>query len=514
MRLDQANTSRVGAGGQGMTPPLGIKTSLVALATAAVAAGLDVLAVPPDWLLAVEDSDRMLENLEANRGRLGIGPVALVSCKFKRAQLAGGTWSTLHRLKVREPDVTDVRQVDLRGHLVPPGHDAPAIPASRAGSEAWQGYLPDLRLQVEPEPADVALAALPELTRPERAAPILEAALRSRGGAFSEIRLGSCRPEVMRYREGRRCTIRYELDYASGPRNESWPEAVIAKIYEGDEARHTYTAMTALWESPLGRTTTVTIAEPLALVPGHNLMLQRVVPGDRTLKSAINESFAEGAAAGAAAMRDVMRRTGRGLAELHTCGVTYGPQVPWASQMTAVRDAADQLVAAMPHLEEAVRPLLTGLDSVAGDGSGVPLVPTHRSFRAAQVMLDGRNLSFLDFDGFCQAEPGLDLALFRATLCELALRAITPDDTVPPTVGELEDSMLHLDDLCATFLEGYEEVAPLNRERLAVWDAATGVKDVLDCWRKVKFEYLDRRIWTMRRLLGLGAGEPTSTLPG
>jgi hypothetical protein len=51
--------------------------------------------------------------------------------------------------------------------------------------------------------------------------------------------------------------------------------------------------------------------------------------------------------------------------------------------------------------------------------------------------------------------------------------------------------MQQLDDLCATFLEGYEEVAPVNRARLAAWDAVTGAKDVVDCWRKVKLEHLN-----------------------
>ena len=60
-----------------------------------------------------------------------------------------------------------------------------------------------------------------------------------------------------------------------------------------------------------------------------------------------------------------------------------------------------------------------------------------------------------------------------------------------------------LDSLCASFLAGYEEVAPVDRERLALWDAVTSAKDIVDCWRKVKFEHLDRRMEFLRQRLRL-----------
>jgi Ser/Thr protein kinase RdoA (MazF antagonist) len=61
-----------------------------------------------------------------------------------------------------------------------------------------------------------------------------------------------------------------------------------------------------------------------------------------------------------------------------------------------------------------------------------------------------------------------------------------------------------LDQLCARFLAGYEEIRPVDPARLAVWDALLGTKDILDCWRKVKFEHLDRRMCFLRRRLDLG----------
>ena len=75
-----------------------------------------------------------------------------------------------------------------------------------------------------------------------------------------------------------------------------------------------------------------------------------------------------------------------------------------------------------------MEPLVTRLEALRNVLPAGPLVPTHRSFRPAQILVHDDDIAFIDFDGTCQAEPGLDLALFRATLCDLSLRALEVDD--------------------------------------------------------------------------------------
>ena len=42
----------------------------------------------------------------------------------------------------------------------------------------------------------------------------------------------------------------------------------------------------------------------------------------------------------------------------------------------------------------------------------------------------------------------------------------------------------------------------MDRERVALWDALTSAQDIVDCWRKVTFEHLDRRMELLRQWLG------------
>jgi Ser/Thr protein kinase RdoA (MazF antagonist) len=276
----------------------------------------------------------------------------------------------------------------------------------------------------------------------------------------------------------------------------------VAKVYEGDEGRHSYAAMTALWGSPLRFSSTVRIAEPLAFLPELNVVLQELVPGNISLKDHLKQAFAAGVAPGVAALTELVRKSGRGLAELHTCGAAAGPDVTADDQIAALRTAVTQLDTALADSSAAIEPLIQGLERVAVEIPAAPLVPTHRSFRPAQILLDGEDIALLDFDGYCRAEPGLDLSLFRTTLVDLCLRALEADDEAPSAEVQRE-RQAQLDSLCASFLAGYEEVAAVDRERLALWDAMTSAKDIVDCWRKVKFEHLDRRMEFLRQRLRL-----------
>ena len=254
----------------------------------------------------------------------------------------------------------------------------------------------------------------------------------------------------------------------------------------------------------------MTIAEPLAIFPDINVVVQRVVPGELSLKEHIKTVFAGGVSAGVDALSGPVRKAGRGLAELHASKAPGGPFVTWTTQIDALCHATDELVAVVPELAGAMQPLVASLETFALDVPAGPLVATHRSFRPAQILLDDDDIAFIDFDGFCQAEAGLDLALFRTTLCDLALRALTKDDSQPLDAGERRECQVELNELCATFLAGYEEVGRISRPRLALWDVLTSAKDIVDCWRKVKFEHLERRMEFLHLRLETA---PVTTLP-
>ena len=75
------------------------------------------------------------------------------------------------------------------------------------------------------------------------------------------------------------------------------------------------------------------------------------------------------------------------------------------------------------------------------------------------------------------------------------------------------EQLAQLDGLCAIFLAGYQEVGQIVPTRLALWDALTSAKDIVDCWRKIKFEHLERRMRFLHHKLGEGVAPSAAQGP-
>jgi hypothetical protein len=116
--------------------------------------------------------------------------------------------------------------------------------------------------------------------------------------------------------------------------------------------------------------------------------------------------------------------------------------------------------------------------------TGAPQLP------ARPVLLAGDSLGFIDFDGFCQAEPALDVALFRTSVRQLGS-------------GPAHDEIL--DQLAAEFLDEYSKQVPVSRVRVALWEALDLLTRVLHCWTKVKPERASEAMSALERHL---ASEP------
>ncbi|CAA9416642.1 MAG: hypothetical protein AVDCRST_MAG75-3151 [uncultured Propionibacteriaceae bacterium] len=84
------------------------------------------------------------------------------------------------------------------------------------------------------------------------------------GAGYSDAVVASCRPNVVRYKPGSRCTVVVRVNYDSANGNRPGPDPVVIKTHQGDKGQTAWAAMTALWHSPLAQQGIVTLAEPLS----------------------------------------------------------------------------------------------------------------------------------------------------------------------------------------------------------------------------------------------------------
>jgi Ser/Thr protein kinase RdoA (MazF antagonist) len=135
------------------------------------------------------------------------------------------------------------------------------------------------------------------------------------------------------------------------------------------------------------------------------------------------------------------------------------------------------------------------------------------------VLLHRGRVGFIDFDGFCRAEPAMDLALFCATVKEVGLSGGLSDDDdedEAPEGGALPDRaaclarLAQLEALCEAFLAAYEAHRPVSRARVALWEALDVLTKVLHGWTRVRPARLYHNMLLLERhLVGLWHGLPS-----
>lgn len=466
--------------------------------SASVGGALSAFATLPGWLTAISDPEAVRTALRRHVPELASGELELRDCQVERVRFKPGSRTALYRLTLAGPGPGQERVVELLGEIL--GQDAPEPRPGPNGAafadEDWRCYLPELRLDLGLQPSEATLPAVSVLTDPEEARGLLEQAIRSGSPAYANLRIQAARPRVVRAKASR-CTVVYELDFAHEAGDAGSPTPVVAKTYRGSKGENAYAGMQALWSSKLGTSAAVAVAEPLAFVPELNVLVQGPVFGEATLKGLIRSAFAAGTPEALGELSAYVDMTAVGLGELHTSGVTYGGTVTWADMVADVEETLGRVVSIAPELAAAAAPLLARLsERAAEEDPPDPHVPTHGSFRPNQVLLNDGEIGFIDFDRFGQAEPGLDVASFLA-----AMKDAGRLESEPPSAADDRRARLdRLDELSESFLARYAALAPVSRERVALWEALALFTAVLDCWTKME-KGLDARLELLRHHL-------------
>src|SRR5919199_3973018 len=481
-------------------------------APGAVSAGLQQFGALPAWLEAAAQPERVQSALARSIPACAAGELTLEACEIKRLRFRGKTrcWTGSYLLTVAGPQPGQRRVVVLRGTIVPPGMEEPAAAGATPafGEQGWRTYLPELRLHVQVEPEETELTMLPALTNPEDARAFLEQSIRGGPGAYSEIRIAAATPRVMRYKPNDRCTILYHLAYPADLSAERhWPDRVVAKVYKDDKGQNAYAAMRALWHSPLATSEKVSLAEPLAYLPALKVLVQGPVREEQTLSNLLREALRSGTPEAIATLREYLRKTAVGLAALHHSGVRWGTARAWADKLAKVREELEQLARVVPHLADAAdilaAPLLRRLEVLARAHPADAPVPVHGSFRPAQVLLSEGRIGFIDFDAFCQAEPAMDLALFRSSLKDEGMRVLYGEgNSMEGTVldpATCEARLAQLDELGEVFLAHYEPHGPVSRQRVALWEACELFTLVVRSWARVQPVRLTHMLMLLER---------------
>jgi aminoglycoside phosphotransferase (APT) family kinase protein len=174
--------------------------------------------------------------------------------------------------------------------------------------------------------------------------------------------------------------------------------------------------------------------------------------------------------------------------------------------MAEVETQVRQLSEVFPNLSSGASPFLERISQLEAAAPPDPFVPSHGTFRPVQVLLHKGELSFIDFDSFCQSEPARDLGMFLASLMTLGLTLSSLDEDKPsdqtiasPANWEARYEQVAL--ICERFLNAYQQFHTVSRQRVALWQALNLFYYVLSGWMKVKADEISFLVKLLDRFL-------------
>jgi hypothetical protein len=274
--------------------------------------------------------------------------------------------------------------------------------------------LPTLRAALNPASAEAALV--------ERVSVLI-------GGRTTLRSIG-----VKAYKPGRRCLIEYQLDIQrAGGTVETI--SLLGKIRANRFGNSGYRQLRAVWDAGFGDDSRdgISVPEPIGTVPALRMWLQRKVAG----------TVATDVLCGSDGVA-VAERIADGIHKLHTAGVSADRRHTMADELRILVRCLGDVTTVHPELAPRIRRLIDTSVQVGGSLTSTGWCSSHRDFYSDQVLVSNGRLYLLDFDLFCEADPGLDVGNFLGHLTELGLRMYGDAGALAAVERRLEDRFVAL----------------------------------------------------------------------
>lgn len=245
-----------------------------------------------------------------------------------------------------------------------------------------------------------------------------------RGHFGAGARLERWDERVLAERRGRR-VLRYDLDMraaedqAGGAQHVTW----VGKFYpaEPETPGRVARVLAALAAAGFSERSGMTLPRVVGYAPAHHLLLLTYVPGEQVLRLRALSLFDRDYAT-------MLERIARGLAALHSMGVTTDRVKTTAGIVAGLRRRADDLCAEFPAEAARIRRIFAQIEQTTPPDLARPAL-LHGDFGGSQLVWDGGRLGLIDFDKCALGDPALDLANF---VVQLRRRALLDVPDAPP----------------------------------------------------------------------------------
>lgn len=278
------------------------------------------------------------------------------------------------------------------------------------------GMIEPSGMQVYAFPHDPALPQLATALHPHSMARALGATLPE--CVAGQARVLRCRTTVLRYRPGKRCTLRVELRLRDQRTAAHVSQTLFVKLYhKASKAAAVYEEMRRLADAPPVRDHLLAVADAIAFVPDLHMVVQ--TPCDGVPLQVLLDHAARPA-------QNALERAAVALAALHATTPVTTRLRPIESELARFEHRAARIAAVDATQGRQLGALAAMLPRWLGllPTWGAELRLAHGDCKPSQFLIGSHSIALLDFDHCGLADPASDVGTFLATLRQMGVHRL------------------------------------------------------------------------------------------
>ncbi|MEZ4712551.1 MAG: aminoglycoside phosphotransferase family protein [Caldilineaceae bacterium] len=321
-------------------------------------------------------------------------------------------------------------------------------------------------MQLYPFEQDPDMAALPTVMDGEAMRHIFNASLPT--CAEGVERVVRCRATLLRYRLGKRGTLRYDLRLRNAETGALTKRTLFGKLYHSaDKAEAVYHEMQLLTEANQGKT--LVMAGAAAFIPALPMVLQAPVSDTAPLELLLLQPPSAHPAQ-LARVTEGIRRSAAALADLHQSTMQTSRIRSVDAELDKLARRCRRAAAADANTGAALYELAQALPASRAKLTvwGEEITVVHGDCKPSQFfLLPADKMALLDFDHCGMADPASDVGNFLATLRQMGIKQILKQRD-PALVAAWQQWLATLE---KAFLDAYvaSRGCPANFRQRAAW---------------------------------------------
>jgi hypothetical protein len=291
----------------------------------------------------------------------------------------------------------------------------------------------ELGLSVQAFPADGSLPALAASCDTTPESPLFKAleVIVQQQLQTTEWRIAQARAIPVRYKPANRCVVRYQLILEQAEEEDATVKSmtIFGKVYtDPEQARTVQTLQQQLYDEQVNTgEDRALLPRPLGMIEALGLIFneavqparkeERLITGTRVFRPILVRGRG-GEVSDVMVQGEELRLTAKALARLHTSNVRPPQEAPrtGAKEAKRARERAALIAGHNPEQAEEVQQLADQLARRLETLTPDTYRPAHGGFKSSQLLFHSHHVFVVDFDGFCLADPALDVGYFLAYL--------------------------------------------------------------------------------------------------